>query len=319
MGRYLLLLFSILYMLLCQVRLTSHSCVNLSSVLIAITFRSKIQTLLLLQASSSGVFELKLQEFLNKKGVQGNKNCCKGGLTTPYQQCECKTFFRICLKHYQPNASPEPPCTYGGTVTPVLGSNSFQVPDTLPDGSFTNPIRMNFGFTWPVSADALRSNSEVIVFTSFSDGQICFCCCREPFLLSSKQCMLIPKRIWQQVCGLITEKECKYEYFWIASLKIIFYTENPERIISTMTTQRHLTVGEDWSQDLHSVGRTELKYSYRFVCDEHYYGEGCSVFCRPRDDAFGHFTCGERGEIICDAGWKGHYCTERELKYCILI
>ncbi len=152
MGRYLLLLFSILYILLCQVRLTSHSSV---CVLIAITFRSKIQTLLLLQASSSGVFELKLQEFLNKKGVQGNKNCCKGGLTTPYQQCECKTFFRICLKHYQPNASPEPPCTYGGTATPVLGSNSFQVPDTLPDGSFTNPIRMNFGFTWPVSADVL--------------------------------------------------------------------------------------------------------------------------------------------------------------------
>lgn len=71
-------------------------------------------------------------------------------------------------------------------------------------------------------------------------------------------------------------------------------------------------MGEDWSQDLHTGGRTELKYSYRFVCDEHYYGDGCSVFCRPRDDAFGHFTCGERGEIVCDAGWKGQYCTERE-------
>lgn len=81
-----------------------------------------------------------------------------------------------------------------------------------------------------------------------------------------------------------------------------------------MTTQRHLTVGEDWSQDLHTSGRTELKYSYRFVCDEHYYGDGCSVFCRPRDDAFGHFTCGERGEIVCDAGWKGQYCTEREYR-----
>jgi len=79
-----------------------------------------------------------------------------------------------------------------------------------------------------------------------------------------------------------------------------------------MTTQRHLTVGEEWSQDLHTAGRTELKYSYRFVCDEHYHGDGCSVFCRPRDDAFGHFTCGERGEIVCDAGWKGQYCTERE-------
>lgn len=93
-----------------------------------------------------------MQEFLNKKGIQGNRNCCKGGQTSSYQQqCECKTFFRICLKHYQPNASPEPPCTYGGAVTPVLGSNSFQVPDAIPESSFTNPIRINFGFTWPVS------------------------------------------------------------------------------------------------------------------------------------------------------------------------
>lgn len=77
-------------------------------------------------------------------------------------------------------------------------------------------------------------------------------------------------------------------------------------------------MGEDWSQDLHTSGRTELKYSYRFVCDEHYYGDGCSVFCRPRDDAFGHFTCGERGEIVCDAGWKGQYCTERECPHCVI-
>ncbi|KAL7852341.1 hypothetical protein SRHO_G00181260 [Serrasalmus rhombeus] len=122
-------------------------------------------------------------------------------------------------------------------------------------GSFSNPVRINFGFTWP---------------GTFS---------------------------------LIIEAVH-------AESKEDLTTENPERIISTMSTQRHLTVGEDWSQDLHSAGRTELKFSYRFVCDEHYYGEGCSVFCRPRDDTFGHFTCGERGEIICDAGWKGQYCTE---------
>lgn len=78
-------------------------------------------------------------------------------------------------------------------------------------------------------------------------------------------------------------------------------------------------MGDDWSQDLHTGGRTELRYSYRFVCDEHYYGDGCSVFCRPRDDAFGHFTCGERGEIICDAGWKGQYCTERKSFECVFI
>lgn len=88
--------------------------------------------------------------------------------------------------------------------------------------------------------------------------------------------------------------------------------ENPERLISRLTTQGQLTVGEEWSQDLHSNDYADLRYSYRFVCDEHYYGEGCSVFCRPRDDAFGHFTCGERGEKVCDPGWKGQYCTERE-------
>lgn len=96
------------------------------------------------------------------------------------------------------------------------------------------------------------------------------------------------------------------------------FADNPERLISRFTTQRHLTVGEEWSKDMQTASRTELRFSYRFLCDEHYYGEGCSVFCRPRDDAFGHFTCGERGEIICNSGWKGQYCTECEW-VCSLI
>ncbi|MGH0126678.1 UNVERIFIED_CONTAM: hypothetical protein FKN15_021200, partial [Acipenser sinensis] len=203
----------------------------------------------------SGVFELKLQEFLNKKGVMGNMNCCKPGSVTGLLQCECKTFFRICLKHYQTTVSPEPPCTYGSAVTPVLGSNSFQVPETASDITFTNPTRFAFGFTWP-------GTFSLIIEALHTDS---------PDDLS---------------------------------------TENPDRLISRLATQRHLTVGEEWSQDIQISGRTELKYSYRFVCDEHYYGEGCSVFCRPRDDAFGHFTCGERGEKACNSGWKGQYCTE---------
>uniref|UniRef100_A0A8C3G387 Delta-like protein n=1 Tax=Cyclopterus lumpus TaxID=8103 RepID=A0A8C3G387_CYCLU len=192
----------------------------------------------------SGVFELKLQEFLNKKGIPGNSNCCPGG----------STFFRVCLKHYQTNVSPEPPCTYGGAVTPVLGSNSFQVPETNAD-SFTNPIRFLFGFTWPGTFSLII---EALHTDSLDD----------------------------------------------------LATDNPERLISRITTQRHLTVGDEWYKDMQTAGRTELRYSYRFLCDEHYYGDGCSVFCRPRDDAFGHFTCGERGEIICNSGWKGQYCTE---------
>uniref|UniRef100_A0A3Q0RFS7 Delta-like protein n=1 Tax=Amphilophus citrinellus TaxID=61819 RepID=A0A3Q0RFS7_AMPCI len=213
-------------------------------------------TVLTCQVLCSGVFELKLQEFLNKKGITGNANCCPGGSAhlQGQQQCECKTFFRVCLKHYQANVSPEPPCTYGGTVTPVLGSNSFQVPETNAD-SFTNPIRFSFGFTWPGTFSLII---EALHTDSLDD----------------------------------------------------LTTDNPERLISRIATQRHLSVGEEWFSDVQTAGKTELRYAYRFLCDEHYYGEGCSVFCRPRDDAFGHFTCGERGEIICNSGWKGQYCTE---------
>lgn len=101
------------------------------------------------------MFELKLQEFVNKKGLLGNRNCCRGGAGPP--PCACRTFFRVCLKHYQASVSPEPPCTYGSAVTPVLGVDSFSLPDGAgADPAFSNPIRFPFGFTWPVSAAPAR-------------------------------------------------------------------------------------------------------------------------------------------------------------------
>lgn len=101
------------------------------------------------------MFELKLQEFVNKKGLLGNSNCCRGGAGPP--PCACRTFFRVCLKHYQASVSPEPPCTYGSAVTPVLGVDSFSLPEGAgADPAFSNPIRFPLGFTWPVSASPAR-------------------------------------------------------------------------------------------------------------------------------------------------------------------
>ncbi|XP_072560073.1 delta-like protein A [Paramormyrops kingsleyae] len=203
------------------------------------------------QAFESG-FELMLQEFLNKRS---HARCCRGALASVIQPCECKTLFRICLKHYQSSVSPEPPCTYGSTVTPVLGSNSFQFPQSAPDHSFTNPVRFPVSFTWPGTFS--------LIIDAFHTGS--------------------------------TDDPA---------------TESLEHLISRMIIQRHLAAGEEWTQDVHTAAGTELGYSYRFVCDEHYYGEGCSVFCRSRDDAFGHFTCGDRGDVLCSPGWRGQYCTQ---------
>ncbi|XP_052327438.1 delta-like protein 4 [Oncorhynchus keta] len=87
-------------------------------------------------------------------------------------------------------------------------------------------------------------------------------------------------------------------------------TSNPEMLISFFAIQRQLGVGAAWSLDVQSVRQTELRYSYRFICNDNYYGESCSKICTPRDDRFGHYTCDRDGQLSCLPGWKGEYCEE---------
>lgn len=86
--------------------------------------------------------------------------------------------------------------------------------------------------------------------------------------------------------------------------------ENQNNLISRLATRRRLDIGEDWSQDVHFEEQSELRYSYHVVCDEHYHGDSCSDYCRPRDDPFGHYTCDAAGARMCLSGWKGEYCSE---------
>lgn len=83
-------------------------------------------------------------------------------------------------------------------------------------------------------------------------------------------------------------------------------------MISFFAIQRQLGVGTDWSQDTQTEKQTEIRYSYRFICNESYYGESCSKKCTPRDDRFGHYTCARDGQLSCLPGWKGKYCEERK-------
>ncbi|CAG10655.1 unnamed protein product, partial [Tetraodon nigroviridis] len=87
-------------------------------------------------------------------------------------------------------------------------------------------------------------------------------------------------------------------------------TTNPDFLISSFAIQRQLGIGHEWSQDVQSGEQTELRYSYRCICNDNYYGDTCSKVCNPRDDHFGHFTCKPDGQIACLPGWKGEYCQE---------
>lgn len=89
------------------------------------------------RASGSGVFQLDLRKFVNGQGSLASGESCAPG---------CRTFFRICLKHFQAVISPGS-CTFGSLVTPVLGIDSFTIKETEGFGS---PIKLPFNFTWPV-------------------------------------------------------------------------------------------------------------------------------------------------------------------------
>lgn len=48
--------------------------------------------------------------------------------------------------------------------------------------------------------------------------------------------------------------------------------------------------------------------SVRVQCADNYYNTTCTTFCRPRNDQFGHYTCGEQGNKVCLPGWQGANC-----------
>ncbi|KAE8587691.1 hypothetical protein XENTR_v10022069 [Xenopus tropicalis] len=195
--------------------------------------------ILVKQVSSSGVFQLELHEFINTNGMLVNGKSCLPN---------CRTFFKICLKHYQTVVSPGS-CTFGSVITPVLGSNTFSIKGME---GFTNPIKLPFNFTWPKTFSLI-----IEAFHSPTD---------------------------------LSQQEIK---------------------ISQFTIQKPLNVGEEWSRDIQSGGsQIQLKFSYRVVCSENYYGESCSRLCKPRDDRFGHYLCEPDGRVSCLKGWKGEYCAE---------
>ncbi|XP_059808816.1 delta-like protein 4 isoform X1 [Hypanus sabinus] len=196
---------------------------------------------LLPQVSCRGTFELKIHQFVN-----GGGSLASGGRCVP----DCRTFFRVCLKHFQVVVSPEP-CTYGSVLSPLLGdSSSFRVAATQV------PLRLNFTFKWP-------GTFSLIV------------------------------EAWNSPSSQLSPN-----------------VTSPEMLISRFAIQRHQPVDTVWSRDVQRMGRTQLHYSYRVVCTHHYYGEGCSHYCRPRNDTFGHYTCGLEGQRICMAGWENEYCTQ---------
>lgn len=102
--------------------------------------------LVLMQAASSGVFELRLLSFDNQAGKDDLGKCCTGKIGSN-SDClgTCRPRFRVCLKEYQVKIDTTTPCTFGDVITAELGPNSGT---DAPQNAIAFPIQ----FTWPVSS-----------------------------------------------------------------------------------------------------------------------------------------------------------------------
>ena len=103
-----------------------------------------------LQVCSTGVFELNLHGFYNDLGLNANGHCCSGIREHGSCSLSCRTFFRVCLSHYQAAIEEDPMhCTIGDLTTPVIGENSVNF--SRMDMPISNPLQFSIAqFTWPV-------------------------------------------------------------------------------------------------------------------------------------------------------------------------
>lgn len=84
-------------------------------------------------------------------------------------------------------------------------------------------------------------------------------------------------------------------------------------VIEEATYSGILLPGNEWKALSH-LGRTaRMAYRVRVRCDRNYYGQTCTKLCKPRDDRFGHYTCGDTdGRKECIPGWQGDTCDKGE-------
>lgn len=167
-----------------------------------------------LQVSAQSEFQVLLSRFRNDDGRAADGHCCESApssspaSSSSTGRCSepCRTFFRVCLSHYQTLIPEEPTCTYGELPTNVIGGNSFDIPITTafsfssPPSSgagvarsrnnfsslattVDNPIRFPLQFSWPVRNNVKSlckrfvencTTKSLFGFSILSTAELCF-------------------------------------------------------------------------------------------------------------------------------------------------
>ncbi|GIY01249.1 protein serrate [Caerostris darwini] len=82
------------------------------------------------------------------------------------------------------------------------------------------------------------------------------------------------------------------------------------RIIERKVYSGIILPSTEWHTLLYTGTAAKINFRIRVICGPYYYNSTCTVFCKPRNDKFGHYMCSDKGEKICLPGWTGNTCEE---------
>ncbi|XP_055903990.1 protein serrate [Eupeodes corollae] len=107
-----------------------------------------------------------------------------------------------------------------------------------------------------------------------------------------------------------------FTFRWTKSFTLIlqaldmYNTSYPdaERLIEEATFSGVILPSPEWKTLDHIGKNARITYRVRVQCAVTYYNTTCTTFCRPRNDQFGHHTCGSEGQKVCLNGWQGVNC-----------
>ncbi|XP_025418110.1 uncharacterized protein LOC112688909 [Sipha flava] len=275
-----------------------------------------------------GFFELQILEIENYRGQLATGECCGSGgssLVQPVQQppssaasagrsnmpslqCtnapQCNTLFQVCLREYQSRQQQQQQpvslmaasalVASGGRVDDeqsAMGLNHHQPNSQLHHCSFgnvTSPVLGGNSFTLGGDTVAsVDSPSDGSNNRGAAGGNLAL-----PFSFS-----------WTRSFTFILQAMDYNNYTGALS------------VIEEATYSGILLPGNEWKALSH-LGRTaRMAYRVRVRCDRNYYGQTCTKLCKPRDDRFGHYTCGDTdGRKECIPGWQGETCDKAVCK-----
>ncbi|XP_060685477.1 protein jagged-2b isoform X1 [Hemiscyllium ocellatum] len=273
-----------------------------------------------IQASfATGYFQIRFNSVQNVNGELENGDCCDGSRNPLDRKCtrdECDTYFRLCLKEYQARITTTGACTFGSGSTPVLGKNTFSLPDKNTAGSIVIP----FLFAWPRSYTLIVEAWDQDNATA-DEGQL--------IERAAHTGMINPGAQWMtlQHHGAVAHFEysirvkCEEYYYGTACNKLCRPRDDVFGHFVCDQNGNKLCM-EGWmgsectkaicKQGCHSI-HGGCKVPGECTCLYGWQGQFCDE-CIPYPGCV-HGTCVEPWQCNCETNWGGLLCN-KDLNYC---